>query len=140
MVYEDVFECADVVLLVEKQHGFFVIDAVNGSERKRTIAVGDEDGVAGYACRALVAVGKGLYVTQEDEGQQGFFRAKRLAKEAKKSYQKISKERRVRRRAEGETKKAVEIARNFKKQGIPVKMIAVCMKLSVEEIINLGDN
>ena len=43
-------------------------------------------------------------------------------------------------KAEGEAKKAVEIAKAMKQQGLPIEMIAACTGLPVEEVIKLATN
>lgn len=53
---EYLFEGVDVVLLVEDEHGLFVVYGVNAAETQRTVAVGDEYGVAGDAGGTLVTV------------------------------------------------------------------------------------
>ena len=40
-------------MLVEDEHRLLVVDRVHGTETQRTIAVGNQDGVAGDARRAL---------------------------------------------------------------------------------------
>ena len=52
----------EVVLFVEDEHGFLVVDGVNRAEAQRAIAVGYQDGIACDAGSSLVAVGEGLDV------------------------------------------------------------------------------
>ena len=53
---EDLLESGDIVLLVEDEHGFFVIHGVNCTEGNRAIIVRNQDGIAGNACSPFVAV------------------------------------------------------------------------------------
>ena len=53
---ENLFESRNVILFVEQQHRFFIVDTVNRAERYRAVPVGYQDGVAGDACNAFVAI------------------------------------------------------------------------------------
>ena len=39
LFHKDFLECRDIILLIENQHGFLVIDGFYTTERKRTVAV-----------------------------------------------------------------------------------------------------
>ena len=64
LVNEDAFEGGDIVLLIEHQHGFLVIDGIYCTEGDRAVTVGNKYAVAYDACCALVAVGECLNVTE----------------------------------------------------------------------------
>ena len=40
------FEIPKVVLFVQKEEGFFVIQGIDGSERKRAVVFADQEGIA----------------------------------------------------------------------------------------------
>ena len=56
LVDENLLEGIQIVLLVEDKHCLLVVDGVNRTETQRTVAVGYQNGIAGNAGRALVAV------------------------------------------------------------------------------------
>ena len=58
LVDEYLLEGIQTVLLVEDKHCLLVVDGVNRTETQRTVAVGYQNGVAGDAGRAFVAVRK----------------------------------------------------------------------------------
>ena len=60
LVDEDLLEGIEIVLLVENEHSLLVVNGINRAETQRTIAVGNQYGVAGDASRALVAIRKCL--------------------------------------------------------------------------------
>ena len=39
LLHKDFFECRDIILLIENQHGFLVIDGIYTTERKRTVSM-----------------------------------------------------------------------------------------------------
>ena len=57
---EDLFESADVVLFVEDEHGFFVVNGIYRTETQRAIAVGNQYGITGNTGCAFVAVSECL--------------------------------------------------------------------------------
>ena len=70
LVDEYLLEGIQTVLLVEDKHCLLVVDGVNRTETQRTVAVGYQNGVAGDAGRAFVAVRKCLDIRQEHQRQQ----------------------------------------------------------------------
>ena len=51
---ENLLEGVEVVLLVEDKHGFLVVDGINRAKTQRTIAVGNQDGIACDACCTFI--------------------------------------------------------------------------------------
>ena len=65
LVDENLFEGIDIVLLVEDKHGLLVIDRINRAETQRTVAVRNQDGIAGNASRTFVTIRECLDIRQE---------------------------------------------------------------------------
>ncbi len=61
-------------MFVEHEHGFFIVDGVNGAERQGTITIGYENGIARDPCCSFVSVGECLYVRQKHQGKKCFFK------------------------------------------------------------------
>lgn len=72
--YENLLERMQIVLFVEYQHRFFVVDGINRSKGNGTIAIGNEQSIAGNARGTLVAIRKRLDVTQQKQGQKRFLK------------------------------------------------------------------
>lgn len=47
LIHKDFLECRDIILLIENQHGFLVIDGFYTTERKRTVAVSYQHCIGG---------------------------------------------------------------------------------------------
>ena len=45
LLHEDLLESIEVVLFVEDEHGFLVVDGVDRAEAQRAVAVGYQDGI-----------------------------------------------------------------------------------------------
>ena len=63
------FERYDVVLFVEDQHGFLVVDGIDGAERQRAVVIGKQDAIADKSRGAFVAVGERLDITYQQQSQ-----------------------------------------------------------------------
>ena len=56
LVDKYLLEGTKVVLLIENKHSLLVVDRIDRAETQRTITICYQDGIAGDASRALVAV------------------------------------------------------------------------------------
>jgi len=62
LIDENLLESGNIVLLVEDKHSLLVVHRVNRTEGYRAVLVRNQDGIAGDAGSALVAVGEWMDV------------------------------------------------------------------------------
>ena len=72
LVYEDLLKSREVVLLIEDKHSLLIVHWIYRTEGYRAVLVRNQDGIAGDAGSALVAVGEWLDVGKEHQGKKGF--------------------------------------------------------------------
>ena len=88
LLQEQLFEVADIVLLVEQDDSFLVFDFVHASVGEGTVVVGQQNRVAENARSSLVSILKGLDVGNHEDGKQSSFDGVlRLVEESRQSFQ-----------------------------------------------------
>ena len=71
---KNLLERRNVVLLVEQQHGFFVVDAVDCPKRDGAVAIGDEQGIACDASHPFVAIVERLDIRKQNQHKECLFK------------------------------------------------------------------
>ena len=67
LFHKDFLECRDIILFIENQHGFLVIDGFYTTERKRTISVRYQHRIGSESRYAFITIHKCLNVGKQDE-------------------------------------------------------------------------
>lgn len=68
LVYKNLLEWRDIILLIKQQHRFFIIDTVNSAERDGAIPICYKNGIACNTCYAFITIVECLDVGKQHEG------------------------------------------------------------------------
>ena len=74
LIDEYLLECGDIVLFVEHEHCFLVVNGIDRTERDGAIAICYKDGIACYACCSFVAIGECLNIREEHQSEDSFLK------------------------------------------------------------------